>query len=80
MLREEDILIRIGRTTHGDFLQLVHVPTGIARAYPAPLRNVNRHELKQQWLVEIENELRERGLTQHIVPDHRTKSKKQRRR
>lgn len=81
MLREQDITIRIGRAEHGgDCMELVHVPTGIARAHPGPLRKVNRHKLLQKWLIEIENELKERGLAQHVLAEYRTKSKRQRRR
>jgi hypothetical protein len=68
LLRDEDIRIDIGRTSHGgDFTRMVHIPSGIERLHPGPLTGVNVHELRQRWLAEIEAELRLRGLTQYIV-------------
>jgi hypothetical protein len=57
MLREEDIRIDIGRSSAGDFLRVLHIPTGIQRFHPGPLRDVNREQLQRQWLEEIEAEL-----------------------
>ncbi len=80
MLREEDVRIDVGRAIHGgDFTRLVHVPTGLVREHPGPLRGVNRHELEQRWRAEIEAELLQRGLHQYIVAEYRTKTTKQRR-
>ncbi len=80
MLREEDIRVDVGRANHGgDFMRLVHIPTGIERSHPGPLRNINRDQLEQQWLAEIEAEVKQRGLAQYIVPAYRTKSRQQRR-
>jgi hypothetical protein len=74
MLREEDVRIDQGRASHGgDFLCLTHVPTGVSRLHPGPLRGINQYRLKQSWLSEIEAELPAKGLTQHIVPAYRTK-------
>lgn len=74
MLREEDLRLDVGRARHGgDFIRLTHVPSGISRMHPGPLRGVNQRELTRRWLAEIEAELRERGLEEHIVPEYRTK-------
>ena len=72
MLRDEDIQMDIGRCVGGDFLRVTHIPTGVSR-YKGPLNRANKHELVQGWLSEIEAELIERGLTQHIIPDRPTK-------
>jgi hypothetical protein len=66
MLRQEDILMEIGRCEGGSFVRVVHTPTGISRRR-GPLRGANVHELLQVWLQEIENELRQLGLVQHII-------------
>jgi hypothetical protein len=79
MLREEDIRIHVGRCVGGTFLQLVHVPTGIFRT-KGPLGAASQHQLVSAWTHEIETELIERGLTQYIVPDFRTKHTRQGRR
>ena len=71
MLRDEDIQMDIGRCVGGSFLRLTHIPTGVSR-YKGPLAGANQHELVQGWLREIETELIERGLTQHIVSAYRT--------
>ena len=75
MLREEDIQIDVGRAGHGgDFMRMVHLPTGIERRHPGPLRDINTHELQKVWSQEIEDELKAKGLMEHIVPDYRTKT------
>ncbi len=76
MLKEEDIRIRVGRCAGGTFLELVHVPTGISRS-KGPLRGVSHDQLVSAWRTEIETELIERGLTQFIGPDFRTKPLRQ---
>ncbi len=81
MLREEDLELRVGRASHGgDFLQLLHVPTGLSRYHPGPMKGVNQFDLRQRWLKEIEAEIAARGLTQHIVPAYRQASNRQHRR
>ncbi|TWT31405.1 hypothetical protein [Blastopirellula retiformator] len=76
MLREEEIQIQIGRGSHGgDFLRVVHTPTGIERLHPGPLAGVNRHELTQQWLEEMETELIAKGLHQYVVPNYPAKNR-----
>jgi hypothetical protein len=74
MLREEDLQIDCGRTSKGDFIRLVHVPTGISRYNSGPLRGLNQHTLLQTWHREIEAELQLTGLSQYIVPEYRTKN------
>jgi hypothetical protein len=70
MLREQDIREDIGRAAHnGDFMRLVHIPTGTSRMHPGPLTGINRHQLRCRWLKEIESELVSRGLIEYIQPD-----------
>ena len=68
MLPDDDIRIDIGQGSVGAFMRMVHVPTGIERMHPGPLRNVNQNVLKLQWRSEIEDELISRGLSQYIIP------------
>jgi hypothetical protein len=75
MLREDDIRLHVGRASHGgDFLRLTHVPSGVSRYHPGPLRGLNQHALVQNWLREIEAELTSKGQSRYIVADYRTKS------
>ncbi len=70
MLREEDLRIDIGRGCNGgDFLRLVHIPTGISRMHPGPLRDINRKELIAGWCAEVESEIRDKGV-QTSSSDH----------
>jgi hypothetical protein len=79
MLKDEDIEMERGRASHGgDFLCLTHIPTGISRRHLGPLRNINQLELIASWLSEVEAELRVKGLTQYIIPKHRTRQAKRR--
>ncbi|MDB5344049.1 MAG: hypothetical protein JWP89_2426 [Schlesneria sp.] len=72
MLRDGDLILWVGRASHGgDFLQLMHVPTGLSRYHPGPMKGVNQTELKRRWVTEIEAEIVDRGLTQYIVPEDR---------
>jgi hypothetical protein len=81
MLREDDLELRVGRGAHGgDFLELIHVPTGLSRYHPGPMKGVNQFDLKQRWLIEIESEIAALGFTQHIVPAYRQASYRQHRR
>ncbi|MBA4016736.1 MAG: hypothetical protein C0483_06065 [Pirellula sp.] len=57
MLRDEDIRIDIGRSSAGNFMRMVHVPSGIERMHPGPLRDVNQQALRSRWKYEIEVEL-----------------------
>jgi hypothetical protein len=72
MLKLEDVEVQVGRAVSGDFMRVVHRPTGISRAVGPPLRTPGK--IKQQLLREIEIELRERGFAEHIVPDKRSRS------
>lgn len=68
MLRDEDVRVDVGRASHGgDFMRLVHLPTGIERTHSGPMRGLNQREVRLRLLKEIEAELRERGLTQYFV-------------
>ena len=72
MLREEDLIVQRGRCDGGSFLRLVHAPTDIVRMC-GPLAGANANDLLNRWEQEIEHELREKGLTQYIVPTYRRK-------
>ncbi len=66
MLNEDDIRVDVGRAQVGDFMRMIHLPTGIERLHRGPLKAVNRDELCRQWLVEIESELMSKGHTKYI--------------
>ena len=67
MVKLEDMEIQIGRTVGGDFMKIVHKPTGITRRQGPPLPKPGK--AKREMLREIEAELIHRGLMQHIFPD-----------
>ena len=68
MLRDEDIRIDIGRGSAGNFMRMVHVPSGIERMHPGPLRDVNQQELRSRWKYEIEVELIIRRRARALSP------------
>ena len=65
MLKVEDIEVQVGRGVGGDFMKVLHKPTGIFRAEGPPLRKPGKS--KHRFLQEIEAELVQRGLTQYLV-------------
>jgi hypothetical protein len=67
MLKPQDIEIEVGRAAGGDFMKIVHRPTGISRSVGPPLPTPGKS--RQQMIREIEAELIERGLTQHLLPN-----------
>ena len=69
MLKLEDIEVQVGRAVGGDFMSVVHKPTGIRRGVGPPLPKPGK--AKHEMLREIEAELIQKGLTQHILPDRR---------
>ena len=71
MLKPQDIEIQVGRAVGGDFMKIVHKPTGICRDKGPPLPKLEKAQ--REMLREIEVELIQKGLTQHILPDRRTK-------
>lgn len=71
MIKPEDIEIRIGRAVGGDFMWVVHKPTGIRREAGPPLPKPGK--AKHEMLRQIEAELLQKGLTQHILPDRRSR-------
>ena len=74
MLKDEEIMIERGRGIGGAFMRITHVPTGISRGKGPPLGSGKAvHEFRRQALQEIEAELREKGMTGHLLPD-RTES------
>jgi hypothetical protein len=60
MIPDDDIRIDIGRASDGDFTRMIHIPSGIERQHPGPLKDVNCVELYARWRSEIEDELRSR--------------------
>jgi hypothetical protein len=67
MLKPQDILVRVYRRRDGDSMEVIHTPTGIARVSQPPLNTPGR--TRREMLREIEEELRERGLTEHLLPE-----------
>lgn len=57
MVRDEDLRIDMGRSSTGSFIRMVHLPSGIERMHPGPLRDVNQQDLRRRWRSEIEVEL-----------------------
>ncbi len=78
MLREEDVSVIRGRASHGgDFVRLIHVPTGFSREHGGPLRDINVNALLAKWQQEIEEQLVKEGRTEFVLPAYRTKSTRQ---
>ena len=71
MLKPQDVEIQVGRAVGGDFMKVLHKPTGISRGKGPPLPKPGKAQ--HDMLREIEAELVEKGLTQHILPDRRSK-------
>jgi hypothetical protein len=70
MLKDKEIQIERGRAVGGDFMRIIHVPTGVSRSKGPPLGSGKAvHEFSRQALLEIETELREKGMTQYLLPD-----------
>ena len=55
MIPLEDIEIRTGRAVGGDFMEVIHRPTGISRRRGPPLSNPGH--AREEMLREIEAEL-----------------------
>jgi hypothetical protein len=65
MLKPEDVEVQVGRAVGGDFMKVVHKPTGISRSQGPPLKKPGKAQ--HEMIREIERELIAQGLTQHIV-------------
>jgi hypothetical protein len=65
MLKPQDVEITVFHRPDGDSMKVLHKPTGIFRAFKPPMRSPGK--LKQQAVREIEAELRELRLTQHLL-------------
>jgi hypothetical protein len=65
MLKPQDIEITVFHGPDGDSMKILHKPTGIFRATKPPMNTPGK--LKHQPLREIEAELIQRGLTQHLL-------------
>jgi hypothetical protein len=57
MIPDDDIRIDMGRARNGSFTRMVHIPTGIQRIHPGPLKGVDLTDLYARWRAEIEEEL-----------------------
>ena len=64
MLKLEDIEVHVGRAVGGDWMRMIHKPTGIDRVKMPPLGK--KSKVTQQMMLEIEAELLEKNLLQHI--------------
>jgi len=70
MLRDNDVQVDIGRASHGgDFMRLRHIPTGMSRCHPGPMKGIDTRGLVKKWCDEIEAELKEKGLLQYLSAD-----------
>lgn len=65
MLKPQDIEIMVGRAQGGDFMKVLHKPTGISRGKGPPLSKPAK--ARQEMIREIEAEIIQRGLTQHLL-------------
>jgi hypothetical protein len=67
MLHNQHIRIDTGRAIGGDFMCIIHLPSGISRRAGPPLgTGKEAHETKNRMLREIEEELISKGLTEFI--------------
>jgi hypothetical protein len=71
MIKPQDIEIQVGRAVGGDFMTVMHKPTGIRRGAGPPLPKLGKAQ--HEMIREIEAELIQKGLTQHLLPDRRSK-------
>ena len=74
MFRQEEIEQDVGRCVGGTFLRVTHIPTGISRT-KGPLGGEKVWAVRSRFLREIEQELVERELFQHVVPDYRLRKR-----
>ena len=65
LLKPDDVEIQVGRAQGGDFMRIVHKPTGISRAKGPPLPKPGK--ARQEMLQEIVAELVQRGFVQHLL-------------
>ncbi len=66
MLKPEDLEIQVGRGVGGDFIWVIHTPTGIKRGQGPPLPKPG--QAQRALVAEIEAELVKQGLTQYLLP------------
>ena len=71
MLKLEEIEVQVGRAVGGDFMIVLHKPTGIRRCAGPPLPKPGKK--KHEMLRDIEAELIQKGLTHHVLPDKKPK-------
>jgi hypothetical protein len=65
MLKPQDVEITVFHGPDGDSMKVLHKPTGIFRAFKSPMSSPGKS--KRQAVREIEAELKELGLTQHLL-------------
>jgi hypothetical protein len=77
MLKPEEILIEVGRAEKGgvigDFMRVIHQPTGVSRGKGPPLGKPGL--VQRELFKELEAELRQRGLTDYLLPDGKMPTK-----
>jgi hypothetical protein len=71
VIKPEDIEIQVGRGVGGDFMWVVHKPTGIRRGKGPPLPKPGKAQ--HEMIREIEAELVEKGMTQYVLPERKPK-------
>jgi len=72
MLKPQDIEIQVARCDGGkNSMLVIHKPTGIRRSKGSPLPKPGKAQY--EMLREIEAELIQKGLTQHLLPDKNPK-------
>ena len=69
MLKPQDVEIQVGRAVGGDFMKVVHKPTGISRGKGPPLSKPGKAQ--REMIREIEAELIQEGLTQYLLPERK---------
>jgi hypothetical protein len=77
MIKPQDLQIQVGRAVGGDFMTVVHKPTGIRRGAGPPLPKPGKAQL--EMIREIEAELVQKGLTRYLLPGRRSNGRGQNR-
>jgi len=70
MLRQDDVVMELGRCVSGSYIRVTHLPTGISR-YKGPFDGESSQSISERFLRDIEQELIASGLLQYIVPTYR---------
>jgi hypothetical protein len=70
MIYPEQLKIDTGRTVGGDFIRVIHLPTNITKTQAPPINNNHEFYIKK-LILEIENDLIEKGLIEYISENTR---------